>query len=66
MTKTLKVIKATLYVVLFFYYLQICFWLMNRANSAANVIGMIGIVGCVAFLIFNGIDLIKQKTNKEN
>ncbi len=66
MTKTLKVIKTTLYVVLFFYYLQICFWLMNRANSAANVIGMIGIVGCVAFLIFKGIDLIKQKTNKEN
>jgi arginine exporter protein ArgO len=47
-------------VVLVFYGIRGCFFLMNQASSLANVLGFIGIVGIITFSFYEIKEIIKQ------
>ena len=57
-----NVLILALIVVLIFYGLQGCFWLLNKQSSVANVLGFLGMAGLLTFTFYEVKEIINNLT----
>jgi len=61
----LKVTKWTLVVIALFFGFQGGFWLLNQKSTIANIVGLLGIIYIITFVIFHTISFIKEQLKNE-
>jgi uncharacterized membrane protein len=62
----LQVTKWTLVLTAIFFGVQVFFALLNKQSTVANIIGMLGIVYIITFVVFHTVNFIKKQLKNED